>query len=80
MAYGDRHTGLWQQEGFKIQVWHDMIRGGFRSYEIVAMRPNMSEHTLCFSIVNILLEAVDSPQPSGILDNLSPCLTSLKVG
>ena len=21
-----------------------MIRGGFRSYEIVAMRPNMSEH------------------------------------
>jgi len=44
MAYGARHTGLWQQEGFKIQAWHDMIRGGLRPYEIVDMRPDMSEH------------------------------------
>ena len=44
MAYGARHTGLWQQEGFKIQERHDMIRGGLRPYEIVDMRPDMSEH------------------------------------
>ena len=35
---------MWQQEGFKIQAWHDMIRGGLRPYEIVDMRPDMSEH------------------------------------
>ena len=44
MAYGDWHMGLRQQEGFKIQQWHDMIRVGFRLYEMVDMRPNMSEH------------------------------------
>jgi len=44
MAYGDRHMGLWQQEGFKIQEWHDIIRVGFRLYEMVDMRPHMSKH------------------------------------
>ena len=44
MTYGDRHTGLWQQEGFKIQKGHDIIRVDFRLYEMVDMHPHMSEH------------------------------------
>jgi hypothetical protein len=44
MVYGARHAGLRQQEGFKIQERHDMIIGGFRPYEMVDIRPHMSEH------------------------------------